>query len=97
MSASSNINFLPKLDSSKGDGEMPCTYQKSTLENFFAAFQKNIIGHHQIFESPFGKKEIIYADWTASGRAYRPIEECVQKEIMPFVANTHTILPLRGH
>ncbi len=33
---------------------------------------------------------MIYADWTASGRAYRPIEECMQKEIMPFVANTHT-------
>jgi selenocysteine lyase/cysteine desulfurase len=63
---------------------------KSALENYFAAFRRNVIGHQQTFESPFGEKEIIYADWTASGRAYQPIEECIQKDIMPFLANTHT-------
>jgi selenocysteine lyase/cysteine desulfurase len=69
---------------------------KTALENFFSAFRKNIIGDHQTFESPFGKKEIMYADWTASGRSYRPIEECIQKEIMPFVANTHTAATITG-
>ena len=69
---------------------------KTTLENFFSAFRKNTIGHQQCFESPFGKKEIIYADWTASGRAYQPIEECIQKEIMPFLANTHTETTITG-
>src|SRR5215210_4206846 len=64
--------------------------KKSSLENYFSVFRRNVIGRRQIFESPRGKKEIIYADWTASGRAYQPIEECIQKEIMPFVANTHT-------
>ena len=68
----------------------------SALEIFFSAFRKNIIGHQQIFESPFGEKKIIYADWTASGRAYRPIEECMQKEIMPFLANTHTAATVTG-
>lgn len=38
----------------------------------------------------------MYADWTASGRAYGPIEECMQKEIMPFVANTHTETTITG-
>ena len=69
---------------------------KSALENYFAAFRRNVIGHQQTFESPFGEKEIIYADWTASGRAYRPIEECIQKEIMPFLANTHTETTITG-
>jgi selenocysteine lyase/cysteine desulfurase len=63
---------------------------KNTLEAYFSPFRKNIIGHEQYFESPFGKKKLIYADWTASGRAYKPIEERIQKEILPFVANTHT-------
>lgn len=66
------------------------TTKPTALENYFSPFRKNIIGHGQTFETPFGKKEIVYADWTASGRGYRPIEECIQNEIMPFVANTHT-------
>jgi len=69
---------------------------KSALEEYFSPFRNNIIGHQQFFESPFGKKELIYADWTASGRAYRPIEECIQKEVLPFVANTHTETTVTG-
>jgi selenocysteine lyase/cysteine desulfurase len=33
---------------------------------------------------------MIYADWIASGRLYRPIEERIINQIGPFVANTHT-------
>lgn len=68
----------------------------STLEAYFSQFRSNIIGNQQFFNSGFGKKEIIYADWTASGRAYRPIEEYIQKEILPFVANTHTQTTVTG-
>src|SRR6188472_2012715 len=70
--------------------------RQNILENYFSPFARNIIGQKQSFESPFGKKEITYADWTASGRAYQPIEECLQKEIMPFVANTHTETTITG-
>src|SRR5882762_11828484 len=70
--------------------------QKSNLESLFSTIRRNVIGDHHIFDSPFGKKEIIYADWTASGRSYRPIEECMQKEIMPFLANTHTETTITG-
>ena len=61
-----------------------------SLEPFFASFRKNIIGRDQTFESPYGEKKIIYADWTASGRLYAPIENMLRKNIFPFVANTHT-------
>lgn len=69
---------------------------KTTLSDYFSPFRRNIIGHHHAFWSPFGKQEIIYADWTASGRAYRPIEDCLQKEVMPFLANTHTQTTVTG-
>jgi selenocysteine lyase/cysteine desulfurase len=69
---------------------------KTALEDYFASFRRKVVGNHQTFESPFGEKEIIYADWTASGRAYGPIEECIQKDIMPFVANTHTGTTVTG-
>jgi selenocysteine lyase/cysteine desulfurase len=68
----------------------------TVLENYFAPFRQHTIGRQQIFESPFGKKQIIYADWTASGRSYQPIEEYIQNEILPFVANTHTETTITG-
>ncbi len=68
----------------------------SKLESYFTPFRKNIVGVDQEFDSPYGKKTIIYADWTASGRLYRPIEEKIQKTIGPFVANTHTETSITG-
>jgi selenocysteine lyase/cysteine desulfurase len=61
-----------------------------TLENHFAAFRDNIIGQNQTFDSPNGRRRILYADWTASGRQYHPIEARLLTEFAPFVANTHT-------
>ncbi len=66
------------------------------LENYFSNFRKNVIGIDQIFDTPFGKKKIVYADWTASGRLYGPIERRLQHEIAPFVGNTHTETTVTG-
>ncbi len=68
----------------------------SELEKYFQQFKKHIVGVHQKFESPYGEKEIIYTDWTASGRLYRPIEEKIVNEFGPFVANTHTETSVTG-
>ena len=61
-----------------------------SLEKHFAPFRKNIVGRNQTFTSPFGEKKIIYADWIASGRIYKGIEEKLYNKVFPFVANTHT-------
>ena len=66
------------------------------LEQYFQQFRENIIGIDQKFESPFGIKKIVYTDWTASGRLYRPIEEKLMNEFGPFVANTHTETTVSG-
>jgi len=66
------------------------------LEAYFEPFRNNVVGLNQYFDSPYGKKKIIYADWTASGRLYRPIEEKLLNEIGPFVANTHTETCITG-
>ncbi|WP_042355456.1 aminotransferase class V-fold PLP-dependent enzyme [Bacillus rubiinfantis] len=60
------------------------------LEHYFEIFRRQVIGINQEFESPYGKKKIIYADWTASGRLYRPVEQRISEVIAPFMANTHT-------
>jgi selenocysteine lyase/cysteine desulfurase len=66
------------------------------LESYFQEFRNNIIGIDQDFVSPFGKMNIIYTDWTASGRLYRPIEEKLMNQFGPFVANTHTETTVSG-
>ena len=66
------------------------------LEKYFQQFRKNSIGIDQEFISPFGTQKIIYTDWTASGRLYRPIEEKMMNEFGPFVANTHTETTVSG-
>jgi selenocysteine lyase/cysteine desulfurase len=68
----------------------------SSLETYFTPFRNNIVGIDQHFDSPFGKKKIIYTDWTASGRLYAPIEEKLLNEFGPFVANTHTETSVTG-
>src|SRR5690606_3329005 len=66
------------------------------LEQYFNQFRQHIIGIDQEFESPYGTQKIIYTDWTASGRLYRPIEEKLCNEFGPFVANTHTETTVSG-
>jgi selenocysteine lyase/cysteine desulfurase len=66
------------------------------LEEYFSHYRQNTIGYGQKFVSPYGEKEIVYADWTASGRLYRPIEEVLAGSIGPFVGNTHTETTVTG-
>lgn len=75
---------------------MISTKTSTQLENYFQQFRENIIGINQEFESPFGLQKIVYTDWTASGRLYRPIEEKLMNEFGPFVANTHTETTVSG-
>ena len=75
---------------------MIATENKTELETYFETFRKNIIGIDQTFQSPYGEKKIIYTDWTASGRLYRPIEDKLTNQFGPFVANTHTETTISG-
>ena len=60
------------------------------LQDYFDRFRRNIVGIDQAFQTPCGEQRIVYADWTASGRLYRPIEDRLAKGLGPFVGNTHT-------
>ncbi|MFM8438127.1 MAG: aminotransferase class V-fold PLP-dependent enzyme, partial [Candidatus Kapaibacterium sp.] len=62
----------------------------------FDAVRSNIIGIDQEFTGPFGTKRIIYADWIASGRLYRPIEDRMLHTFGPYTANTHTDSTVTG-
>lgn len=63
---------------------------EGNLETYFQSFRNQIIGNNQHFDSPYGTQKITYADWTASGRLYAPIEMKISEVFGPFMANTHT-------
>ena len=66
------------------------------LKKHFTHFRENIIGQDVEFDTPFGRKKIIYADWIASGRLYETIEKKMRYEVAPFVGNTHTETTVTG-
>ncbi len=70
--------------------------KKSELESYFSQYRQHIVGIDQEFESPYGIKKMVYTDWTASGRLYRPIEDKLVNQFGPFVANTHTETTVSG-
>lgn len=57
-----------------------------TLEDVRAG----LIGHDVMIHGPYGPKRMVYADYVASGRALRQIEDCVMQEFLPLYANSHT-------
>lgn len=66
------------------------------LEDYFEPFRRKIVGVDQTFRTPYGEQRIVYADWTASGRLYGPIEERIAGAFGPFVGNTHTETSVTG-
>src|SRR6056297_2654430 len=63
----------------------------SDLEIYFDQFRQQIIGVDTRIPAPNNEdRPLIYADWTASGRNYAPIEEAIRSLLMPTLANTHT-------
>lgn len=66
------------------------------MEDYFGKFREKTIGNDVFFETPFGLKKLVYADWTASGRLYKPIEEKLSDIIGPYVGNTHTETSMTG-
>jgi selenocysteine lyase/cysteine desulfurase len=64
--------------------------QNMSLEQYFNSFRNEIIGIDQEFESHYGIQKIVYADWIATGRLYRPIETLLSEKIYPFAGNTHS-------
>lgn len=48
------------------------------------------IGKDIIFEGRLGPRKLIYADYVASGRPLRQVEDFVMDKVLPFYANSHT-------
>ena len=58
--------------------------------NYLNTLFQSTIGNDVTFNSPYGKKSVVYADFTASGRGLYEIEKFISNQILPFYANIHS-------
>ena len=66
--------------------------QKYQVQQYITSLdwlRRDIIGRNTIFHTPFGERPLVYADYTASGRGLKSIENYIS-EILKYYANTHT-------
>ncbi|WP_160153532.1 aminotransferase class V-fold PLP-dependent enzyme [Microbulbifer sp. ALW1] len=62
----------------------------SETEQLLARIRDSVIGERMPMQTPFGQRPLIYADYTASGRALTFIEDSIRNRVLPWYANTHT-------
>ncbi|WP_059041478.1 aminotransferase class V-fold PLP-dependent enzyme [Paenibacillus rubinfantis] len=67
-----------------------------TEELEFEVYRENTIGYRHRYVTPYGTQTLLYADWAASGRLYRPIEMKLTRELGPLAGNPHTAASLTG-
>src|SRR5262245_7841547 len=49
-----------------------------------------VIGDDAVLDGPFGPRRLVYADYTASGRALSFIEDYIRERVLPLYGNTHS-------
>src|SRR5437764_1181228 len=52
--------------------------------------RRSLIGEDAVLDGPFGPRRMVYADYTASGRALSFIEDYIRDQVLPLYGNTHT-------
>ncbi len=72
---------------------MSTVASQHTLANknaLITRIRHGVIGRNAQINTPFGKRRLTYADYTASGRSLDFIETAILQHVLPFYANTHT-------
>jgi len=64
--------------------------RRSEPEHLIDRIRSSVIGDDAAIDGPFGPRRLVYADYTASGRALSFIEDYIRERVLPLYANTHT-------
>ncbi|KAF6216838.1 hypothetical protein GE061_001188 [Apolygus lucorum] len=62
----------------------------SDKEKLVRFIDENVVGKQQTFAGPFGRRKVVYCDYTASARSLVFIENYILNEVLPLYGNTHS-------
>lgn len=71
-------------------GQLDGFYTALLTPDRLADLRAGLIGEGMLIEGPFGAKPLVYADYTASGRALMQVERFILETVLPRYANSHT-------
>jgi selenocysteine lyase/cysteine desulfurase len=60
------------------------------VDRLIERIRDSVIGEGAMVDGPFGPRRMVYADYTASGRALGFVEDFIRERVLPFYGNTHT-------
>lgn len=89
-SAVTNLIGVNNAEDSSASNSNTATGSFREINPAIKLIRSNIIGDRYIISTPFGSREIVYADYTASGRSLKFVEDYMVKVVSPTYANTHT-------
>lgn len=75
-----------------GGSETPLSKFRQSLKNVgvTGALRDGLVGANTKIIGPYGERDLVYADYVASGRALHQIERFILEEVLPYYANSHT-------
>lgn len=59
-------------------------------DNVLDRLREGLVGSTAEVVGPYGRKPLLYADYVASGRALRQVEDFILEDVLPYYANSHT-------
>ncbi|MFU8862640.1 MAG: aminotransferase class V-fold PLP-dependent enzyme [Rhodobacterales bacterium] len=71
-------------------GQLDGFYAALLTPDRLADLRAGLIGEGMQIEGPFGPRPLVYADYTASGRALMQVERFILETVLPRYANSHT-------
>src|SRR6186997_565689 len=73
-----------------GGGEAVAQSVSLPAMSLIDRIRASVIGDAAVLDGPFGPRRLVYADYTASGRALSFIEDYIRERVLPLYGNTHT-------
>jgi len=59
--------------------------------------RSQLVGRDAEFETPFGRRALLYADHTATGRSLHYIEDYILKHVLPFYGQSQSTMHDHHH
>ncbi|KAF7834160.1 putative cysteine desulfurase [Senna tora] len=83
-------DFCNHSESFKALVEKGVPWNYESVEEKLVWLRSQIIGEEAEFDSVFGRRRLVYADHTASGRSLLYNENFIINHVLPYYGNTHT-------